>query len=100
VHHGRQLAFNKLLCYGFAMTTQGSIILAAMIIGGSILSAAFIDQYQLAMGGDSAWRINKRTGQVVACQIIYDPFKTARDFSNAPAKPQTKPMVVIECGDD
>ena len=87
------------------MTTQGSVILAAIIIGGSILGASFIDPYQLAMDGGGpdgsyAWRINKRTGQVVACQVTYDPFKLGGDVENAPAKPQAKPMVIIECGDD
>jgi hypothetical protein len=88
------------------MTIQGSIVLGAIIIGSSILGASFIDQYQLSIGGAEesdgsyAWRINKRTGQVVACQIVYDPFKVGGDIDNAPAKPQRKPMIIIECGDD
>ena len=86
------------------MKTQFSIILSALIVGGSIVAASVLDRYQLAIGADQgdayAWRINKHTGEVVACQIVYDPFKPGGDIFNAPAKPQAKPMVVIECGDN
>ncbi|MEI6200443.1 MAG: hypothetical protein WCP68_00670 [Enhydrobacter sp.] len=54
------------------MSNAVAIVLAAVIIGGSIVYAQFVDRYQISatQGGNDApvaWRIEAHSGALVAC---------------------------------
>jgi hypothetical protein len=94
------------------VNTPIAIIIASAIIGASIVGATVAtfylwDRYELATtGGDTAlgWRLNRRTGAVVVCELAKNPAipKGTNMFADMPevAGSRDRPVdkVVVQCG--
>jgi hypothetical protein len=67
------------------MKSPLAIVLAALIVGLSIIGARFVPKFEIssavdAAGNAFAWRINTRTGKIEACSLLPvdgspDPFE-------------------------
>jgi hypothetical protein len=100
----------------FRLRTPGAIIVAAVIVGLSVIGAAVGNRllegrYELVVadnnGGLLGWRLNKRTGDVAVCELAPNPFAAparAKDdpFADAPPLAGSRSRVVdklmVECG--
>jgi hypothetical protein len=97
----------------FPLGTPGAIILAAVIIGLSIVGAALGSRYlegryELSTTGNGdtplGWRLDRRTGAVVVCELAKDPRAIGDDniFAHLPpvmgARTRTVDKVMVECG--
>ena len=49
------------------MTVQQSIVLAALILGASVIGSRLVAPYQLTSGPALLWRVNTITGEVREC---------------------------------
>jgi hypothetical protein len=100
------------------MKTPGAIIAAAIIVGASNAGIALAnwvlqDRYELSttVNGEDmiGWRLNKRTGRVVVCELARNPSASAvppgdDPFADFPAVKgsRNRPVdkVVVECGSE
>jgi hypothetical protein len=55
------------------MTTPTAILIAAAIVGISILGAQFVAPYRIGGGADGTWRLNAITGEMVRCYAAQIP---------------------------
>ena len=67
----------RVLKASMTLNTPLAILGAGLIIGGCILGSAYLDRYQIATtvsaGTPIAWKLNKQTGKLVACELAVNP---------------------------
>jgi hypothetical protein len=80
--------------------TPLAVIMAAIIIGGCVLGSGCFDHYQIAttVSNDTpiAWRLNKLTGQMVACELAKNP----NPFEQMDVTDSAVNKLVVQCGNE
>jgi hypothetical protein len=89
----------------------GSILIGASIVGSTVLSiylASPIDPYELVVGSNKdgmlGWRLNKRTGEIVVCELAPNPFAMQKNdvFAGIPEVERdfNRPVdkLIVQCG--
>jgi hypothetical protein len=78
--------------------TPLAIFAAAIIVGACTLASGCFDRYQIAttVSNDTpiAWRLNKSTGQMVACELAKNP----NPFEQMDTTDNTVNKIVVQCG--
>jgi len=80
------------------LNTPLAIVGAAFIIGGCLLASDYFERYQIAttVSNDTptVWRLNKRTGQVVVCELARNP----NPFEQMDTTDNMVDKLVVQCG--
>jgi hypothetical protein len=89
----------RVLKASMTLNTPLAIIVAALIIGGCVLGSAYLDRYQIATtvsaGTPIAWKLNKHTGKLVACELAVNP----NPFEQMDTTDNPVNKVVVQCAD-
>jgi len=68
-------------------TIQAAVLAAALIVGAAVLFDGLWNPYQIAAtptdGNPAIWRLNKHTGEIVACTPVANPFAALAPNSRA-----------------